>query len=77
MEFEITLPRPGDRLVHRFRSGRRVTAEVLSVENDGPKVVVRVDGVEYRSLSEAAATICGQRSNGWVFWGLRRRRVAK
>ena len=44
-------------------------------------VLVRADGFEYRdkhygSLSEIASVITGTRWNGWVFFGLKKRKAA-
>ncbi len=76
MNRDKTWPSPGDRLLHRFR--RRpgeVVAEVLSVDVKAGKVAVRVDGVDYTSLSAAAEAIGGGRTNGWIYWGLKKQKA--
>ncbi len=66
-------PKPGDRLIHRFRKKSGfVEAEVISVDKPTGKVSVLVNGVKYSSLSEAATSISGHRSNGWLYWGLKK-----
>ena len=73
MASEKKLPRPGDRLVHRFqKKPGGVTAEVVSVDPATGKVAVRVCGSTYPSLSAAARAITGHRTNGWIFWGLKK-----
>jgi hypothetical protein len=66
-------PKPGDKLIHRFRkTSEFVEAEVVSVDKPTGKVSVLVDGVEYGSLSGAATYISGHPSNGWIYWGLKK-----
>ena len=66
-------PRPGDRLIHRFRKRPgEVAAEVVSVDKNTGRVSVRVGGAVYRSLSAAAYASTGYATNGWVYWGLKK-----
>ena len=67
-------PKPGDRLVHKFR-GREgeVIAKVLSVNRENGKIAVQIEDEVYASLSAAAKSISGYNSNGWLYWGLKTR----
>ncbi len=59
------LPSPGSIIVREYR-GQTLRLKVL---DDG----FDLDGVHYDSLSEAARVVTGQRWNGPLFWGLRKR----
>ena len=75
MTSERQWPKPGDRLVHRFRKRPgEIVAEVVSVDKHSGKVAVRVEGKDYPTLSAAAANVTGHATNGWVFWGLKKQR---
>lgn len=75
MANEKECPRPGDRLVHRFRKkAGEVVAEVLAVDRKTGKVTVRVGGTMYVSLSAAGQAIAGHPTSGLVFWGLKKQR---
>lgn len=61
--------KPGTKLVRAFRGEKHV-------------VLVKANGFDYReqhysSLSEIAFTITGTRWNGWVFFGIKKRRREK
>ena len=72
MAQNIRWPRPGDRLVHRFRRREsEAVAEVLSVDKKNNRIAVRVDDHVYDTLSAAAKSITGYPINGWVYWGLK------
>ena len=76
---EPRIPNVGEVLVHHFRlRPGEVQAEVVSVDPDRPSVRVRMDGVEYPSLSAAAnAAARGTTQNGWIFWGLKKQPVKR
>jgi hypothetical protein len=59
------LPSPGSTIVRKYR-GQTLRLLVL---DDG----FELDGVHCVSLSEAARVVTGQRWNGPLFWGLRKR----
>ena len=59
------LPSPGSTIVREYR-GQTLRLNVL---DDG----FELGGVHYDSLSEAARIVTGQRWNGPLFWGLRKR----
>ena len=59
--------RPGLRLMTHYH-GDRCDAEI--VEGSDGKLLVRVAGLEYRSLTAAAQAITGSATNGWTFWRL-------
>ena len=60
--------KPGTRLLREWHG---VTYEVLVLENG-----VQCNGVQYRSLSEAARSITGTKWSGPLFFGLKKKRVA-
>ena len=73
MAEDRTWPRPGDKLVHRFRKRRsHVEAMVISVDQASGRVGLEMDGREYPSLSAAASAVTGHETNGWIFWGLKK-----
>jgi hypothetical protein len=59
------MPLPGSVIIREYR-GQTLRLKVL---DDG----FELDGVHYGSLSEAARVVTGQRWNGPLFWGLRKR----
>lgn len=68
-------PTVGQKLVHGNWGGSEgVTAEVVSVDEEHGRVSVRVGSEVYSSLSSAAKAITGNSTNGWVYWGLKRRK---
>ena len=72
MALDKKIPQPGDRLTHRLnKMPGEVIAEVVSVDPETGKVVVKVGGTTYSSLSAAGQAISGYPTNGWVFWGLK------
>ena len=74
MASDKKLPQPGDRLVHRFRKKPgEIIAEVISVDPKTKKVVVRVGDITFASLSAAGQAISGHPTNGWTFWGLKKK----
>ena len=60
------LPAPGT-VITRIYRGRDLQLHVL---DDG----FELDGVHYRSLSEAARAVTGSKWNGRLFWGLTERK---
>lgn len=74
MTTEKRWPKPGQTLVHKSpRTGAEVVAEVVAVDEQQRKVTVRVGSQLYPSLSSAAKAITGSSTNGWVYWGLKRK----
>ena len=66
-------PDVGDNLTHRFRKkSGEVVAEVVSVDRGKGVVSVRIGKKTYPSLSSAARAVSGFRSNGWIYWGLKK-----
>lgn len=68
-----SLPAVGTQLIATFNK-RRYTAVVVAIRESSQSVTVRVRGKDYASLSAAAMKITGHDTNGWVFWGLQKRR---
>ena len=67
-------PGVGQTLVHRFRKRPgQVTAEVIAVIAGG-RVSVRVGSTTNASLTAAARAAAGYETNGWIFWGLKKRK---
>lgn len=67
-------PVVGQKLIHtNTRTNMEVTAEVVSVDVERGRVSVRVGSQVYSSLSAAAVAITGKSTNGWVYWGLKRK----
>ena len=73
-ELHAKIPEVGEVLVHRFRRREgEVRATVLSVDRATRSVTVRMNSVDYPSLSAAAKAAGGGTSqNGWVYWGLKK-----
>lgn len=70
---EKTWPKVGQKLIHEFRGKPgAVTAVVVESDRKSNRVRIRVEGVEYDSLSAAATAISGSPQNGWVYWGLKK-----
>ena len=66
-------PKPGETLIHHFRSRSKVVeGEVVEVDKNTGKITIRVGRKVYSSLSAAAADLSGYPANGWVFWGLKK-----
>lgn len=66
-------PAVGEVLTHKFRKRKgEAYAEVTAVDEAAGKISVRVDGVEYASLSAAAKAVSGGSHNGWIYWGLKK-----
>ena len=64
---KLVMPPVGTRLTHQIRGGANLVAEIV----DTPAGVrVRVDGVDYKTLSGAAKAKTNQVWNGGIFWGL-------
>ena len=64
---KLVMPPVGTRLTHQIRGGANLVAEIVDTP-DG--VRVRVDGVDYKTLSGAAKAKTNQVWNGGIFWGL-------
>lgn len=78
MSDQIRFPKPGDRLVHRYRKRPgQVTATVISADPETGRVEVRVGDKNYPSLSSAATALSDSEMNGWVFWGLKKQKSRK
>lgn len=70
-----TWPKPGDRLTHASRkTGETFEAVVLQADEQAGTLTVRVGNQTFSSLSAAAASLTGQATNGWVYWGLKKQR---
>ena len=70
---DARMPDVGEVLVHRFRRRKgEVHAQVVSVDHESRSVTLRINGVEYSSLSAAAKAVAGSSQNGWVYWGLKK-----
>lgn len=70
-----TWPKLGDRLTHVSRkTGETFEAEVLLVNEQAGTLTVHVGNETFSSLSAAAASITGQATNGWIYWGLKKQR---
>lgn len=61
------LPPVGTKLEHKFK-GKLYVAEIVRSQSDPSKLIVRLQGRNYESLSGAAKSISGNSANGWVFW---------
>jgi uncharacterized protein (DUF697 family) len=72
---EKTWPKPGDRLVHKFRKrAGEIEAQVISVDRDSGRIAVEVDDKIYPTLSAAGSAISGHATNGWTYWGLKKQK---
>lgn len=78
MATDRTWPTAGQKLVHRnARTNEETPAEVVSVDQERGKVSVRIGSQVYPSLSTAAKAITGSSTNGWVYWGLKRKKYQR